>query len=305
MGPLSGMRVDAGFVWFEKKTALVEMASASGLELLSQDQKSPLETTTYGTGELIKAAIEYGAQTILLAVGGSATVDGGVGAAMALGWQFLDNNGKSIPLGGAGLSRLSKIIKPDSLDLPEIEVLCDVNNPLCGEHGAAKIYGPQKGAAPRMVEQLENGMKNLVEIVKKTLHCDIDIPRAGAAGGLAAGAIAFMNAKLVSGIETVMRYNNISKEIETANWIITGEGCFDSQSLQGKVVSGIAQSARGSGTKVAVLAGDVKLTRQEYNEGGVHEAIGAKNSDMTLEYALANSEKLLKDAASRLADKLF
>jgi glycerate 2-kinase len=306
VGALPDMEVEAGFAWFEnEKMALVEMALASGLELLSENQKNPLETTTYGTGELIKAAIEYGAQKILLAVGGSATVDGGVGGAMALGWRFLDSNGESIPLGGIGLTQICNIIKPDGLDLPEVEVLCDVNNPLCGELGAASIYGPQKGATPQMVEELENGMKNLAEMVKKKLNCDIDTPGAGAAGGLAGGAVAFMDAKLVSGIETVMQHINISKEIETADWIITGEGCFDSQSLHGKVVSGIAKLAGRSRARVAVLAGDVKLTRQEYSKEGISEAIGAKTTDMMLEYALSNSEKLLTDAASRLADKII
>ena len=306
MGPLPDMKAEAGFAWFEsERMALVEMASASGLELLSEDQKNPLKSTTYGTGQLIKAAVEYGANKILLAVGGSATVDGGIGAATALGWRFLDNDEEELPLGGGCLAQISKIVKPEGLNLPEVEVLCDVENPLCGRFGAANVYGPQKGATSEMVKQLENGLKNLAEMVKKELNSDIDISGAGAAGGLAAGGVAFLNAKLVSGIETVIRYSSIAKEIETAAWVITGEGCFDSQSLQGKVVSGIAKLANRSGAKVVVIAGDVKLTKQEYNKYGIAEAIGTKTDEMTLEYAIANSKKLLENLASRLADKIL
>ena len=156
MGPLPQMRVEAGFAWFADKTALVEMASASGLELLSAGQMDPLATTTYGTGQLIKAAVQYGARKILLAVGGSATVDGGLGAATALGFKFLDNAGNPVPLGGAGLEKLAKMVEPDpSLLLSRddgrpvpVEILCDVDNPLCGERGAARVYAPQKGATP-------------------------------------------------------------------------------------------------------------------------------------------------------------
>jgi len=193
MGPLPDMQVEAGFAWFDDdRTALVEMASASGLELLSTDQMNPLKTTTYGTGQLIKAALEYGARKILLAVGGSATVDGGIGAAIALGWKFLDYHDNSVPLGGAGLEKITKIVRPEKLGLVPVEVLCDVDNPLCGEQGAAKVYAPQKGATPEMVEQLEKGLAHLAELVRKQLQRDINVPDAGAAGGLAAGAMAFM-----------------------------------------------------------------------------------------------------------------
>jgi glycerate kinase len=170
MGPLPDMQVEAGFGWFaQEKTAIVEMASASGIELLNKEQLNPLKTTTYGTGQLIKSAMEYGAEKMLLSVGGSATVDGGLGAAMALDWKFLDKSNDEVGLGGGELCKISKIIKPSNLNLPPIEVLCDVDNPLCGEQGAAKIFGPQKGATPQMVKQLENGLFNLAQIIKKTV----------------------------------------------------------------------------------------------------------------------------------------
>ncbi|UCF43827.1 MAG: glycerate kinase [Planctomycetota bacterium] len=303
MGPLPDMQVEAGFAWFNSdKTALVEMASASGLELLSKDQMNPLRTTTYGTGQLIKAALEYGAHKILLAVGGSATVDCGLGAAMALGWEFLDSQGNMVPLGGEALEKVAKIIEPEKLELVPVEVLCDVDNPLCGEHGAARIYGPQKGATPKMVEQLEKGLWHLSVLAQEQLARDINnVPGAGAAGGLAAGALAFVNAALVSGIETVMARSNLRAELPSADWIITGEGCFDNQSLYGKVVSGIANLAAKSHTRIAVIAGEVLVLKQEYQKLGIATAVGCRTKDMSLDYALANSCKLLRSAAQHLA----
>lgn len=298
-GPLPDMQVNAGFAWFqEQRTALVEMACASGLELLTKEQMNPLKTTTFGTGELIKAAAEYGAQKVLLAVGGSATVDGGTGAANALGWKFLDGNGGQIPLGGAGLEKLETIIKPNGFALPQIEVLCDVDNPLCGQRGAARVYGPQKGARPKMVEQLENNLARLSDVVKQQLGIEIkDIPGAGAAGGLAAGAVAFMNAKLLSGIETIIQYVRLPEEMQNADWIITGEGSFDYQSLSGKVISGIAKKAAKTNCKVAVIAGKVEVTKQDCQKHGILAAIPCRKMNMSLEYALENAQMLLQSAA--------
>jgi glycerate kinase len=303
MGPLPDIQVEAGFAWFDdSKTSLVEMASASGLELLSKEQMMPLKTTTYGTGQLIKAALEYDACKIMLAVGGSATVDGGVGAATALGWKFLDDEGNAVAPGGAGLERIVKIVKPENLSIPPVEVLCDVDNLLCGEHGAARVYAGQKGADPRMIEQLEKGLMHLAFLVRKHLQLDInDIPGAGAAGGLAAGALAFMNGALVSGIETVMTVSNLEAELESADWIITGEGSFDQQSLRGKVVSGISRMALESHTPLAVLAGQVTVSKQEYQKLGIITAIGCRTNDMSLEYAMKNCRSLLHYATQQFA----
>ena len=301
MGPLGDMQVEAGFAWFDDKTALVEMASASGLELLSSEQMNPLKTTTYGTGELIQAALEYGACKILLAVGGSATVDGGLGAAMALGWKFFDSQDNPIPLGGAALEKIAQIVRPESLKLVPVEVLCDCDNPLCGEQGAAKVYGPQKGATDRMVEQLEKGLAHLANIVSKQLGRDINVPGAGAAGGLAGGAIAFMNADVVSGIDTIMAHSNLLAELESADWVVTGEGSFDRQSLYGKVVSGILKSALQSHTRLAVLAGQVNIPKQEYEKIGIAAAISCRDENMSLDYALENSHELLHLVAQRFA----
>jgi glycerate kinase len=309
MGPLRQMQVEAGFAWFMDRTALVEMATASGLELLKPEQFNPLKTTTYGTGQLIKAAVQHGAQKVLLAVGGSATVDGGIGAAMALGWQFLDHNKNPVPLGGGGLEKIARIIKPDaSLFLTSdgrpvtVEVLCDVDNPLCGENGAAEVYGPQKGATPQMVKRLDKGLAHLAKLVREQLGRDIEnIPGAGAAGGLAAGAVAFTDATIVSGIETVMARSGLRQELESADWVITGEGSFDRQSLSGKVISGILKMARQTNTRIAVIAGQVNIPQAEYRKLGISVAIPTKPDDMPLAEALAKSRALLASAAKRFA----
>jgi glycerate kinase len=304
MGPLPKRNVEAGYACFPDGTALVEMAAASGLELLTPEQLDPLRATTYGTGQLIAAAIDHGARKILLAVGGSATVDGGVGAATALGWKFLDASGEAVALGGAGLEDIARIEKPGKPAIVAVEVLCDVNNPLCGEHGAAKVYGPQKGATPEMVERLERGLAHLAHIVGEQLDTDIEnVPGAGAAGGLAAGAIAFMDATIVSGIETVMRRSNLEDELKSADWVVTGEGSFDRQSLHGKVVSGVLALAKRSGSRVAVLAGQVKIPPGEYRKLGIEAAFGSKPDDLPLADALKDSRKLLYGAARRLAEE--
>jgi len=311
MGPLKQMQVEAGFASFSDETTLVEMASASGLELLKPEQFNPLKATTYGTGQLIKAAVQHRTKRILLAVGGSATVDGGVGAAMALGWKFLDYKKNTVPLGGEGLEKIAEIIKPDpSLllnheDRPvEVKVLCDVDNPLCGEQGAAEVYGPQKGATPQMVKQLDKSLAHLAKLVREQLGREIEnIPGAGAAGGLAAGAVAFMNATIVSGIETVMARSNLRRELESADWIITGEGSFDRQSLSGKVISGILKMALQTNTRVAVIAGQVNIPESEYRDLGISAVIPTKPDDMPLAEALLESRILLASAAKHFAAK--
>jgi glycerate kinase len=305
MGPLPEMKVEAGFGWFEKdKSAVVEMAAASGIELLSGEQMNPMKTTTYGTGQLIDDVIVYGAKRLLLAVGGSATVDGGVGAAMALGWKFLDWQGNSIPLGGGSLQQIAKIVAPSKAGNVPVEVLCDVDNPLCGEHGAARVYGPQKGATPEMVEALEKGLEHLAEAVREQLGIEIkNVPGGGAAGGLAAGALAFMNGKLVSGIETVMQCCGLGIEVKSADWVITGEGCFDQQSLYGKVVAGVSRLAVQSGVCVVVLAGQVNIAKEEYQAIGISDAIGCKSEDESIDYAMRNCRELLYAAAQRFARK--
>ncbi len=301
MGPLSDMKVEAGFVWLDvDKTAVVEMATAAGLQLLRPEQRNPLKTTTYGVGQLIKAAIDQDARQILLAIGGSATVDGGAGAAMALGWRFLAPDGLEIGLGGGQLDRVSRIVPPRAGLAAAVDVLCDVDNPLCGEHGAARVYGPQKGATPEMVERLDAALSHLAQVVKEQMGRDIaEVPGAGAAGGLAAGAIAFMNARLVCGIDTIMAQTRLQEAITGADWVITGEGSFDEQSLRGKVVSGVLRVAKAAGAQVAVLAGQVRLPRREYRRAGVEAAVSCMEDGMDLEYAITHGQMLLDRAARR------
>jgi glycerate kinase len=301
MGPLPEMEVEAGFVWLaNSRTAVVEMAAASGLPLLQPKQRNPLNTTTYGTGQLIRAAIERGADHILLTVGGSATVDGGAGAAVALGWKFLAKDQREITPAGGQLAQIDRIVPLEHPLGVAVKVLCDVDNPLCGERGAARVYGPQKGATPEMVEMLDAGLAHLARLVREQLGRDVaSLPGAGAAGGLAAGAVAFMDARLVSGIETVIARTHLRRTLVGADWVVTGEGCFDGQSLQGKVVSGVVQAAGPAGAKVAVLAGQVCLSPEEYRPAGVETAIPCMEDGMDPEYAISHGELLLDRAARR------
>ena len=306
MGPLPEMQVDAGFAWLpDSHTAIVEMAVASGLPLLRPSQQNPLKTTTYGTGQLIEAAIKHGAERVLLAIGGSATVDGGVGAAMALGWSFLDSSGREIGLGGGELSKLERIVPPQTEVLVPVDVLCDVDNPLCGQHGAAHVYGPQKGATPEMVKTLDAGLLHLARVVKEQIGRDVvHLSGAGAAGGLAAGAVAFMNGRLVSGIDEVMSVCHLQEELADADWVITGEGKFDAQSLRGKVVSGVARTARQTGAKIAVIAGQVALSPDAYHMAGIETALACMTDAMDLDYAMANTEELVAQATVVFTRKL-
>jgi glycerate kinase len=306
MGPLPEMSCTARYVWLpEEATAVIAMANASGLVLLKPEQRNPLATTTYGTGELIRAAIEHGAKRIWLAVGGSATIDGGVGAAMALGWRFLDAQEKQINFGGGELERITRIECPHQLRTPAMEVLCDVDNPLCGEHGAARVFGPQKGATPAMVERLDAGLQRLGRLVKEQLGKDIvNVPGAGAAGGLAGGALAFMDARIAPGIETAIHASGMDAELADADWVVTGEGRFDEQSLRGKVVMGIAKLAAKHRVKVTVLAGSVEVPEEIYRREGIELALSTIKPGMDLSEALARAEELLASAARELAGRI-
>ena len=306
MGPLPNMSCTTQYAWLPKEaTAVIAMANASGLVLLKPEQRNPLLTTTYGTGELIHAAVERGAKHIWLAVGGSATVDGGVGAAMALGWRFLDAQGKPIGFGGGELERIARIERPDKWRIPAVEVLCDVDNPLCGEHGAARVFGPQKGATPAMVERLDAGLQHLGRLVNEQLGKDIvNVPGAGAAGGLAGGALAFMDAYLAPGIEMVIHASGLDAEIADADWVLSGEGRFDEQSLRGKVVSGIAKLAAKHGAKMAVLAGSVQVSEEVYRREGIELALSTMKPGMELNEALMRAEELLGSAALELAARI-
>lgn len=308
-GPLPDMRVRASWVWLPRARpgALVEMAEASGIELLRTDQLDPLVTTTWGTGELIAAALDRGALDVWLAVGGSATVDGGTGAAAALGYRFLDEAGADIDLGGGGLERLRRIEAPGKrpYDAARIRVLCDVENPLLGEGGAARVFGPQKGATPAVVERLEAGLANLAHVIRRDLGKDVGTLRGGgAAGGIAAGAVAFLGAELTSGVEAVMDATGLDEALQGADWVVTGEGRFDEQSLGGKVFSGVVDRARRARCRVAVVAGALGLEASRVSELGIDALEVATPPGMAHEDGLARAGELIEVAAERLCRRL-
>ena len=238
-------------------TAVVEMAAAAGLPLAG-NRLEPDTATTYGVGELMADAAARGARRIILGLGGSATNDGGCGAAAALGARFLDEQGNAFLPTGGNLDRIARIDLGGQRPLPEITVMCDIDNPLCGPTGASAVFGPQKGADPEMVRRLDGNLRHLAEVIRRDLGAEIlDLPGAGAAGGMGGGAAAFWNGKLQMGIETVLDTVDFDEIVRGARLVITGEGCLDGQSLRGKVVSGVAARARRAGVPVVALVGAV------------------------------------------------
>ncbi|NLX14357.1 MAG: glycerate kinase [Phycisphaerales bacterium] len=263
-GPL-GAPVTArwGLLGHPEHTAVVEMAAASGLGLVPPDRRNPMLTTTYGTGELILAALETGVDTIMLGIGGSATNDGGAGAAQAVGVRFYDGEGGICPprLAGGYLNQVARIDisqRHPRIALTQIKVACDVDNPLCGPHGAAAVYGSQKGATPEQIATLDANLAHWAELIHREMGRTVsDIPGAGAAGGLGAGLMALFDAKLASGIELVMEAVRLAERIAAADLVITGEGRIDRQSMMGKVISGVARTAKDAGVPAIALVGSI------------------------------------------------
>ena len=240
-------------------TAVIEMASASGIQLIEQADRNPLITTTYGTGELIKECLDRGIRSIIIGIGGSATNDGGTGMAEALGAKFLDAAGKALPRGGGSLDRLASMDTSgldERLQQVQLIVACDVTNPLCGQRGASVVFGPQKGATPEQVQQLDANLAHYADVVKAQLGKDVrDLPGAGAAGGLGAGLMIFTHAVLQRGIEIVIEHTGLKQKLEGADLVFTGEGGIDFQTKFGKTPYGVAATAKASGKKVIALAG--------------------------------------------------
>lgn len=252
-----------GMLGDDSGTAVLEMASASGLALVPAARRKPLLTTTYGTGELIRAALDAGASEILLGIGGSATNDGGAGAAQALGVRFLNDRGEHSPSGlaGGGLGEVARIdltSRDPRIGRIPIRVACDVDNPLCGPRGAAAVYGPQKGASPEDIEILDLNLSHLADLIERDLGRQVrDVPGAGAAGGLGAGLIAFCEAELMPGIRLVMDALRFADRIAGADLIITGEGRLDRQSMMGKLIAGVGRAGKSAGVPVVALVGAV------------------------------------------------
>ncbi len=307
-GPVPELMVDAGYAQLADGSAVVEMAAVNGLTLLRPDRRNPMIASTLGTGEVLKAALEGGAEHIYLALGGSATVDGGIGAAHALGWRFLDERDRELTPDGAALLQIATI-RPPEKDLcatRRITVLCDVTNPLCGSKGAARVFGPQKGATPDMVAVLDAGLDNLARRVREQLGFDmLAVKGGGAAGGLAAGAAAFFHAEIQPGIDTIMRLTGLPGALSDADWVFTGEGSFDAQSLDGKVVSGVARVAAEMGARVAVFAGRVGLEPEIYRAAGIQFAMAITPPSISIDEAARQAPSLLYQAVAQFSKENF
>lgn len=288
------------------ETAVIEMAEASGLPLVSGKQMNPLKTTTIGTGELILDAAKRGATKIIIGIGGSATNDGGVGMAQALGVRFINKRGKEITERGAG-GMLDKIASIDVKGLNpiikkiKIIVASDVNNPLCGKTGASNVFGPQKGATPAMVKTLDANLKHLGKIIKADLKKDVvNLKGAGAAGGLGAGLVAFTKARMRSGIDIVLEATNIAQHMKGADLVITGEGRVDFQTAFGKTPSGVAKAARKYAVPTVAIGGGIADDANAVFAHGIDGLESAYAREMPLAEAMGNSKIYIANAAERV-----
>ena len=289
----------------DDKTAVIEMAQASGLSLLSLVERNPQITTTFGTGELIRAALDRGVERILVGLGGSATNDGGAGMMQALGVRFLDSAGSELPAGGAALSRLSAIDTRDMdprLSSVEFIVACDVKAPLTGVEGAAQLFGPQKGASPAEVEQLDQALHHYAAVIKQVLGCDIaNVAGAGAAGGMGAALIAFMGAELKSGVELVIDFVRLEEHCHSADLVITGEGKIDGQTASGKASVGVAGLAKKRQLPVVALCGCVGANMEAVYRWGIDVVFPIIDSPVSLDKALNSTPQNLERTARNVA----
>jgi len=303
-GPLF-RQVDAFYgILGDGRTAVIEMAAASGLPLVSDDQKDPMKASTYGTGELIKHALDNDCERIIIGVGGSATNDGGQGMAKALGISFLDKQGNEIGYGGGSLDKLYSIDvsgMDERINNCEVILACDVENPLCGPMGATYIFGPQKGAKDGVIEILDKNLEHYADVIKSTLHIDIkDYPGAGAAGGLGGGALAFLDAKIRKGVEIVIDMVKLDEHVKDADLVITGEGMMDYQTQFGKTPYGVAKTAKKYGVPVIALVGKMGKGSEALYDLGIDSVFSIVDGPMSLEDAMINGEKLLEDTAERV-----
>lgn len=286
------------------KTAVIEMAQASGLPMVPVAERNPLLATTYGTGQLMKDALDRGVKKMIIGIGGSATNDGGAGALNALGASFLDENGKPLSLGGGSLAEL-KTIDLSQFDKricdTEIVVACDVTNPLTGQAGASYIYGPQKGATPEMVEELDQALSHFADVSKEVLGEDFSVcPGAGAAGGLGFALLAFCKAKFAAGIDIVLDVCGFEKELQDADLVITGEGRIDGQSVCGKVLYGIGMRAKKQNVPVIAIGGGVKEDSEALLDCGISAMFSIANGPITLEYAMENGPALIRQVVKNI-----
>ena len=295
-GPLFSPVTASYSISSDGTTAIIEMAMASGLQLLDQKDRNPLYTTTYGTGELISDALNRGVDKIILGIGGSATNDAGIGMAAALGFQFLDAAGEILKPIGKNLVRLHSI-KSDflhpRLNKVKFITLCDVDNPLHGPEGAAFIYGPQKGAAKHDIQLLDDGLRHFENIIQTSFNAKVNFPGAGAAGGLGAGSSFFLNATLLKGIDYIIKITRLEEKIMAADLIITGEGKLDNQSLAGKVVVEVSRLANSFGKPVVAICGKCELTSEALKKTGIRQIISLVDDNTPPEKAIQDAYNLI------------
>lgn len=277
--------------------AYIEMAAASGLQLLKPHERNPAHTSTVGTGQVIANAISRDVSEIVLAIGGSATNDAGIGVASALGAQFRNRQGNILEPIGKNLIQIERMaldILFHRIQSIRFKVLCDVANPLIGDNGAARVFAPQKGADPSTVEQLELGMKHFHEFVYRNYGFDLNFPGAGAAGGLGAGAKFFLKAEVVSGIDYILKAIDAERLISKADLVITGEGKLDSQTMSGKVISGVADLCRQHNKPLWVVCGKNELSNEELNTLGISRMISLVDDDTSENEAMTKTSLLIR-----------
>jgi glycerate kinase len=293
----------------ERGLAVVEMAQASGLALMPPGTNDPMTATSRGTGELIAAALGAGAKRIIVAIGGSATNDAGTGALAALGARFLDASRRELPAGGAALARLNRV-DASALDARlhgvTIEIASDVTNPLCGPNGASAIYGPQKGASPEDVRELDGALAQFASVASELTGTDIrNVPGAGAAGGFGGGFLALAGAQLRPGADLVLDVLDFSRRLEGADLVVTGEGRIDKQTLSGKAPYAVARMAHAKGIPVVAVAGSVALSADDLETMGIARAVAIAPPGMSLEEAMRRAAQLTESAAYELAASIL
>ncbi|MFS4493663.1 glycerate kinase [Maribacter sp. 2308TA10-17] len=301
--------INTWYVYSKKeKIAYIEMAEISGLQLLQENERNSMYTTSLGTGQLIVDAMEKGVKQIILGIGGSATNDGGMGMAKALGYQFLDENDQELKPVGCNLQKVKEIdasnIHPKLREV-EVVVACDVSNPFYGKSGAAHVYAAQKGASKEEIVLLDDGLRNFAKVVSKKFDIDLqEISGSGAAGGMGGGALIFLKGQLHSGIEIIKELANFDKTIANADWIITGEGKLDNQTLSGKTISGVLKSAKAKNIPVAALCGAVTVSNEDVEVLGLDYIDAISKNCKNLEEAISNVYPNLVESAIRFGKSL-
>jgi len=306
-GPLGDEVLASYGILGDKKTAVIEMAEASGLTLVPENKRNPLITTTYGTGQLIKIALDQGCRKMIIGIGGSATNDGGAGMVQALGVKLLDKDEEELGFGGGELKKVFRIdtkYLDNRLSETKVIVASDVSNPLCGPKGASWIYGPQKGATPEIIKELDKSLAHFAEIIKRDLNKDVkDVPGAGAAGGLGASLMAFLDAELRPGIEIIIEIVKLEQAIKGADLVITGEGKIDSQTIYGKAPIGVARIAKKYNIPVIAVAAIISADADIVHQYGIDTLIKISEPPMSLDEPKSKKIGLIKRSVKQFLER--